>query len=71
MIPTKPTGGIDFRDLQEFDGKFNYADGKSTMRLASHQNFSPIGRLDHKISTFISRAFLVVDLKISCVRCSQ
>ena len=35
-------------------------DGKSTVRLASLQNFIPIGRLDHEISPFLFRAFLAV-----------
>ena len=52
---------IDFWDLQKFDGKFNRADGKSTV---SHE-------LDQKISTFLSRAFLAVDLMISCVSSPQ
>ena len=44
---------IDIREVEEFDGKLNRADGKSTVRLACRQNFSPIERLDHEISTFL------------------
>ena len=51
-FPTKPTDKINFWGFQESEGKFNHADGKSMVRLVSHQNFSPIGRLDQKISIF-------------------
>ena len=51
---------IDFQELRESDGKFNHADGKSTVRLTCRENFSPIGQLDHEISPFLFRAFLVV-----------
>ena len=31
-LPSNPTVEIDFRELRESDGKFNHADGKSTVR---------------------------------------
>ena len=64
-LPPNPTDEIDFRELRESDGKFNCEDGKSTVRLTCRQNFSPIGRLDHEISTFLFQAFMVVDRMIS------
>ena len=61
MLPPNPTVEIDFRELWESDGKFNRADGKSTVRLVYLQNFIPIGQLDREISTFLFRPFLAVD----------
>ena len=69
-LPPNPTDEIDFRELQASDGKFNRADGKSMVRLAYRQNFTPIGRLDHEISTFLFRAFLAIDRMTSSVSSS-
>ena len=59
------TDEIDSQCFQEPNGKSDRADGKSTARLASHQKFSSIGRLDQKISAFQVGAFLAVDLMVS------
>ena len=61
---TKFLDEIDFWGFQESDRKSDYADGKSTARLVSHQNFNLIGQLDQKILAFQVRAFLVVDLMV-------
>ena len=60
---SKKTDG-DLQSFHESGGKSDHVDGKSTTGFVYHPKFSPIRRLDHKISAIQVGAFLAVDLMV-------